>query len=135
MKILRFSPELIRPLDGHRYAAPAFESWQAELAHRKACDRTATAAYRNAKRISESADSFFKQEPTGRANARPMTGSAKQSIFLFVAAIDCFAALAMTRKRDYAIPRRAAPESCMKLSPIRGCGERRVPAAPAASCA
>jgi hypothetical protein len=37
------------------------------------------------------------EEPTGRANARPMTGSAtKQSIFTFVLAIDCFAPLAMT---------------------------------------
>ena len=35
-------------------------------------------------------------EPTGRANARPMTGSAKQSIFLFAATMDCFAPLAMT---------------------------------------
>jgi hypothetical protein len=35
-------------------------------------------------------------EPTGRANARPMTGSAKQSILLSVAAMDCFASLAMT---------------------------------------
>src|SRR5205085_11475690 len=33
-------------------------------------------------------------EPTGRANARPMTGSAKQSTLRFVA-MDCFAALAM----------------------------------------
>jgi hypothetical protein len=38
--------------NGHRYAAPAFESWQAELAHRNACDSKATAAYRSAKRIS-----------------------------------------------------------------------------------
>jgi hypothetical protein len=34
-------------------------------------------------------------EPTGRANARPMTGSAKQPSFLFAALkLDCFVALA-----------------------------------------
>src|SRR5450631_4244592 len=36
----------------HRYAAPAFESWQAELVSRKVCDRQATGACRSAKRIS-----------------------------------------------------------------------------------
>jgi hypothetical protein len=35
-------------------------------------------------------------EPTGRANARPMTGSAKQSILSLRGDMDCFAALAMT---------------------------------------
>jgi hypothetical protein len=35
-------------------------------------------------------------EPTGRANARPMTGSAKQSILSLRGEMDCFAALAMT---------------------------------------
>jgi hypothetical protein len=37
-------------------------------------------------------------EPTGRANARPMTGSAKQSIVRLVLKLDCFVAalLAMT---------------------------------------
>jgi hypothetical protein len=44
---------------------------------------------------------FIKQphrhcEPTGRANARPMTGSAKQSILSLRGEMDCFAALAMT---------------------------------------
>src|SRR5258706_8356741 len=38
-------------------------------------------------------------------------------------------------KHDFATPRRDAPESCMKLSPLGGRGECRVPAAPAASCA
>jgi hypothetical protein len=37
------------------------------------------------------------EAPTGRANARPMTGSAtKQSIVTVAAAVDCFAPLAMT---------------------------------------
>jgi hypothetical protein len=36
-------------------------------------------------------------EPTGRANARPMTGSAKQSIFAAQRKMDCFATLAMTK--------------------------------------
>src|ERR1700716_3362871 len=35
-------------------------------------------------------------EPAGRANARPMTGSAKQSILPLRGEMDCFAALAMT---------------------------------------
>src|ERR1700731_3089307 len=35
-------------------------------------------------------------EPTGRANARPMTGSAKQSISPSKERMDCFAWLAMT---------------------------------------
>jgi hypothetical protein len=39
-------------------------------------------------------------EPTGRANARPMTGSAKQSILSLRGKMDCFVAslLAMTAK-------------------------------------
>ena len=36
---------------------------------------------------------------------------------------------------EFTIPRRDAPELCMSLSPNRGRGECRVPAAPAASCA
>jgi hypothetical protein len=32
----------------------------------------------------------------GRANARPMTGSAKQSILSLLGEMDCFASLAMT---------------------------------------
>src|SRR5882724_13718048 len=35
-------------------------------------------------------------EPPGRANARPMTGSAKQSMSPYKERMDCFAALAMT---------------------------------------
>src|SRR5258707_10510577 len=38
-------------------------------------------------------------------------------------------------KRAFAISRREAPELCIYLSPQRGCGECRVPVAPAASCA
>ena len=37
-------------------------------------------------------------EPTGRANARPMTGSAKQSTLPRKERMDCVAALAMTRR-------------------------------------
>jgi hypothetical protein len=44
----------------------------------------------------------------GRANARPMTGSAKQSILPLRGEMDCFASLAMTRNSRYAsaFPRR-----------------------------
>ncbi len=58
------------------------------------------------------------EEPTGRANARPMTGSAtKQSILSLRGEMDCFASLAMTaEKRSFAFPRRNSPESCQKLS-------------------
>jgi hypothetical protein len=52
--------------NGPRYAAPAFESWQAELASWKACDRTATAAYRNAKRTSLGAQLEMQSMESGR---------------------------------------------------------------------
>jgi hypothetical protein len=43
------------------------------------------------------------EEPTGRANARPMTGSAtKQSILSLCGEMDCFASLAMTIERGHA---------------------------------
>src|SRR6476660_8181355 len=58
-------------------------------------------------------------EPTGRANARPMTGSAKQSIAPRKK-MDCFVALllAMTAKA------RGSPEqrSALRLQPFRGPG-------------
>src|SRR6267378_3014448 len=38
-------------------------------------------------------------------------------------------------KRTFATSRRDAPELCMNLSPLKGRGERRMPVAPAASCA
>jgi hypothetical protein len=52
--------------NGHRYAAPAFESWQAELAHRNACDSKATAAYRSAKRISLGVQFDMQSTESGR---------------------------------------------------------------------
>jgi len=45
-------------------------------------------------------------EPTGRANARPMTGSAKQSISPRKERMDCFAALAMTWRVSATLCRR-----------------------------
>jgi len=38
-------------------------------------------------------------------------------------------------KRTFATSRRDAPEALMNLSPLKGRGERRMPVAPAASCA
>ena len=84
------------------------------------------------------------KEPTGRANARPMTGSAtKQSILPLRGEMDCFASLAMTWKilclRKFhvsAISRRLSPEVLQERSPreIRGRRECRARNAPAASC-
>jgi hypothetical protein len=56
-------------------------------------------------------------EPTGRANARPMTGSAKQSIVPLCRAMDCFASLAMTVcKKSHALPF-ANPAFCDQIRP------------------
>jgi hypothetical protein len=72
-------------------------------------------------------------EPPGRANARPMTGSAKQIHSAANGEVDCFAALAMTAERAFAISRRIAPEVCISFGPpeFRGRREDRVLAAPA----
>jgi aspartate aminotransferase-like enzyme len=52
---------------------------------------------RNARRECEVVSRRHCEEPTGRANARPMTGSAtKQSILSLRCAMDCFASIAMT---------------------------------------
>ena len=48
-------------------------------------------------------------EPTGRANARPMTGSAKQSIFLFAALWIASLTLAMTASAIRNRPRSSSP--------------------------
>src|SRR5882724_976217 len=74
-------------------------------------------------------------EPTGRANARPMTGSAKQSIARAVIAseakqsiaprkerMDCFAALAMTSKRAFALATRSARGVDETFAPQRAGG-------------
>src|SRR5712691_13498857 len=50
--------------------------------------------------------------------------------------MDCFAALAMTKNPHTTAPsRRQAPEALFSSAAQRGRGERRVPVAPAASCA
>ena len=76
-------------------------------------------------------------EPAGRANARPMTGSAKQSILPLCGEMDCFVAplLAMTTRRTSAFPRRVSPGLCKSFHPRerRGRRESRVRAAPAVS--
>ena len=114
-------------------------------------------------------DSNFKQprekrpldrhcEPTGRANARPMTGSAKQSIEQQGRKLDCFAALAMTAICGFAISKSRLRDLKSRLrdlkvaasrsrrafrarfavnvppSPVRGRRECRAPGAPAAAC-
>jgi hypothetical protein len=58
-------------------------------------------------------------EPTGRANARPMTGSATQSMRQQKARVDCFVAplLAMTARYSSAFSRRDAPEFCLNFPP------------------
>jgi hypothetical protein len=71
--------------------------------------------------ISNSQNTDRHCEPTGRANARPMTGSAKQSIATPKRKLDCFVAefiigpaegrtrwlLAMTTRHNFAISPRA----------------------------
>jgi hypothetical protein len=80
-------------------------------------------------------------EPTGRANARPMTGSAKQSIAPRKGRMDCFVAalLAMT-SLHFQIRLRILAARCARGLPrtsgllkFRGRRECRVPNAPAAS--
>src|ERR1700722_18355582 len=58
-------------------------------------------------------------EPTGRANARPMTGSAKQSISSHEERMDCFVAslLAMTLSDKRPRSRDVARPSCRKEVP------------------
>jgi hypothetical protein len=75
--------------------------------------------------IAKLSDSIFKQpwlsnrhcEPTGRANARPMTGSAKQSIVPHKERMDCFAALAMTLIHMRPHSRGAIRPSCARNLP------------------
>ena len=81
-------------------------------------------------------------EPTGRANARPMTGSAKQSIVKAAGRrVDCFVAalLAMTALQIQIRPRVPAARCArgfartVRASENRGRRESRVANAPAAS--
>jgi len=62
-------------------------------------------------------------EPTGRANARPMTGSAKQSISPRKGRMDCFAALAMTITAPY-LSRHRPPTGRPNGRPMTGSGGR-----------
>jgi hypothetical protein len=60
-----------------------------------------------------------------------MTGSAKQSITAKEEWIaSSLALLAMTSKYAFAIPRRDAPELCMKLAPKEGVGNAGCPLHP-----
>src|SRR3977135_1522331 len=86
-------------------------------------------------------DSIFKQprkiqllirhcEPTGRANARPMTGSAKQSILPRKERMDCFASLAMTVSR-HPYKSRDAKRPRLRISrPLEGVGDAGGPLHP-----
>jgi hypothetical protein len=88
--------------------------------------------------ISNSTITFRHCEPTGRANARPMTGSAKQSIEPCKERMDCFVACALrndTTRHAPAISRHDLPESCTNPSPERAQGMPGAPIAPAALCA
>ena len=64
-----------------------------------------------------------------------IASAAKQSILPLRGEMDCFAALAMTSKHTFAPSPRNAPEALLEFSAQRGRGERRMPVAPAASCA
>jgi hypothetical protein len=76
-------------------------------------------------------------EPTGRANARPMRGSAKQSIAHRKASMDCFVAFAARNngRHTSAPSRQVSPESCKISRPTEGRRECRTPGASAAACA
>jgi hypothetical protein len=65
-----------------------------------------------------------------------IASEAKQSSFLSCCAMDCFAALAMTGKHTFTIPRRDSPGFCRSSPALlekRGRRESRVRAAPAVS--
>jgi hypothetical protein len=70
-----------------------------------------------------------------RATLFVIASEAKQSILSLCGEMDCFAPLAMTSKHTFTSSRRDAPEALLEFSAQRGRGERRAPAAPAASCA
>ena len=76
-------------------------------------------------------------EPTGRANARPLTGSAKQSMSPRKGRMDCFVASLLAMTVDAVLRSRGAmrPKFFKTFSPKRGSRECRVHAAPAVSCA
>jgi hypothetical protein len=63
-------------------------------------------------------------EPTGRAYARPMTGSAMQSSFLACCTMDCFASLAMTAGYNFAFSPQVRARVGLLVSPsnIEGVG-------------
>jgi hypothetical protein len=75
--------------------------------------------------------------PVKRFRAMAVIASAaKQSILSLRGEMDCFAALAMTISRHACKSRDAKrPSRYIYLPPLRGRGERRVPVAPAVSCA
>ena len=72
-----------------------------------------------------------------QSRARAVIASeAKQSIAPRKERMDCFAALAMTKNpHTTSTSRRDAPEALFSSAAQRGRGERRMPVAPAASCA
>jgi len=55
----------------------------------------------------------FSNSQITRSFETVIASAAKQSIFLFVAVMDCFAALAMTPKRAFAPSQHEAPEALM----------------------
>jgi hypothetical protein len=65
------------------------------------------------------------------AKRRPMTGSAKQSIAQQKGRMDCFAALAMTVKHDFAISPHSMREVLVYFPPFSKKGRRECRAADA----
>src|SRR5258705_2844824 len=75
------------------------------------------------------------EEPTGRANARPMTGSATKQPIPSPRRDGLLASLAMTAhivKHEHAFSQREAPEQCKKISALRN---QRAQGMPGAQCA
>jgi hypothetical protein len=132
--------------NGHRYAAPAFESRQAELALPKSYDRTATAACRSVKRMSESADSFSNSGcqliPSFRGDAEHRTRNLEIPGLRLTAhpgmtepvvsrrfAPQSRGALVLS-KHTFTTSPRGAPESLMNPSPKEGVGNAGCPLHP-----
>src|ERR1700682_2967391 len=75
------------------------------------------------------------RSPDERSDIRELTRRRPRISRSLIRATDSILKQPNNFRYDSAFPRRDASELCLNLSPNRGRGECRVPAAPAASCA